>query len=296
MSKLSLGPILFHWDAEKRRDFYFRIADEALVDRVYLGEVVCSKREPLFAPYFTEVAERLKAAGKEVVLSTLSLVTTDREMNMVKEYCDAGMMIEANDVSCVRVLSGKPFIIGPLINVFNEGALDFLMRKGATRLVMTTELTATAMGILAQYDKKLETEAMVFGRQPLALSMRCYSARANGLHKDGCRFACGLAPDGLPADTLDGKPLLVVNGTQTLSHGYVMLLDRLADLEKKGIGTFRLSPQMVDMVKVVEIYRRVLDKKYSPAAGTAKLRELTDVPFINGYVSGHEGMAWAENA
>ncbi len=39
---LSLGPVLFNWDAEDKRDFYFRIADEALLDAVYVGEVVCS--------------------------------------------------------------------------------------------------------------------------------------------------------------------------------------------------------------------------------------------------------------
>ncbi|MDG2404096.1 MAG: U32 family peptidase, partial [Paracoccaceae bacterium] len=43
MPKLTLGPIAYHWSAEARRDFYARIADEAPVDEVYLGEVICSK-------------------------------------------------------------------------------------------------------------------------------------------------------------------------------------------------------------------------------------------------------------
>ena len=30
--KLTLGPILFNWEADAWRDFYFRIADEARVD------------------------------------------------------------------------------------------------------------------------------------------------------------------------------------------------------------------------------------------------------------------------
>jgi collagenase-like PrtC family protease len=44
--RLTLGPLLFNWPAERWRDFYARIADEAPVDRVVLGEVVCSKRQP----------------------------------------------------------------------------------------------------------------------------------------------------------------------------------------------------------------------------------------------------------
>ena len=47
-AELTLGPILFHWPADKKRDFYFQIADESPVDTVYIGEVICSKRSPFF--------------------------------------------------------------------------------------------------------------------------------------------------------------------------------------------------------------------------------------------------------
>ena len=88
-ARLTLGPLLFHWAATKRRDFYFRIADEAPVDVVYLGEVVCSKRESTFAPFREEVIARLRAAGKDVVLSTLALVTTEREVAVIHELTSA---------------------------------------------------------------------------------------------------------------------------------------------------------------------------------------------------------------
>ena len=39
--KLTLGPNLFNWQPDVWRDFYFRIADEASVDTVAVGEVVC---------------------------------------------------------------------------------------------------------------------------------------------------------------------------------------------------------------------------------------------------------------
>ena len=42
---LTLGPVLFNWSPDRLRDFYARIADEAEVDRVHLGEVVCGKIE-----------------------------------------------------------------------------------------------------------------------------------------------------------------------------------------------------------------------------------------------------------
>jgi hypothetical protein len=55
------------------RDFYFRLADETAVDAVYVGEAICSKRAVLFD--FVAIVERLKAAGKTVVLSTLGRFT-----------------------------------------------------------------------------------------------------------------------------------------------------------------------------------------------------------------------------
>src|SRR5215470_11870052 len=49
--QLSLGPMLYNWAPERWRDFYFRIADEAPIDTVVIGEIVCSKRLPFIAPH-----------------------------------------------------------------------------------------------------------------------------------------------------------------------------------------------------------------------------------------------------
>ena len=40
-AELTIGPIAYHWPAGRKRDFYARIADEAPVGTVYLGEVIC---------------------------------------------------------------------------------------------------------------------------------------------------------------------------------------------------------------------------------------------------------------
>ncbi len=157
-SKLTLGPLYFHWPPEKRRDFYFCIADEADIDVVYLGEAVCSKREPFFEPYRQKVMERLKKAGKQVVISSLALITTEREIAAVKKLAKAGTLIEANDVAALKVLAGKPFVVGPFINVLNEGARDYLAGQGAKRVVFAVETPGTSIGTMARLKNKKKTK------------------------------------------------------------------------------------------------------------------------------------------
>lgn len=291
--KLTLGPLLFHWTAEKRRDFYFRIADEAEIDCVYLGEVVCSKREPFFAPDLERIAARLTAAGKQVVYSTLAVMTLDREVAAVRALAESGALVEANDVASLQEVSGRDHVIGPYINVFNEGSHDVLVGGGATRIVLPVEITARGVRVLA--GRSVETEMLVFGRQPLSVAMRCYHARAHGLSKDACQFVCGLDADGLPADTIDGQGLLTVNGTQTLSNGYLVLLADLAALRAMGVTHFRLSPQDIDMVAATGLFRMVLDGRRAAGEAADALRRLTgETPWQNGFLHGREGMAWVE--
>jgi collagenase-like PrtC family protease len=280
--KLTLGPLLFHWAPETRRDFYARIADEAEVDCVYFGEVVCSKREPFSEKDNEAIIARLEAGGKQVVRSTRALA-------------ESGVLVEANDVACLQEVSGRPHVIGPYINVFNEGSQDVLIRGGAVRIVLPVEATAATVRVLASRSA-VETELLVFGRQPLSVAMRCYHARSHELTKDSCQFVCGEDADGLAADTIDGAHLLTINGTQTLSNGYLVLLRELAPLRAMGVTHFRLSPQHVDMVAVARTYRAVLDHAITPEEASGDLAAVTaDTPWQNGFLHGREGLAWVEH-
>lgn len=294
MQRLSIGPLLFHWTPERRRDFYFRIADEAPVDTVHLGEVVCSKRAPFFDPMIPEVAERLQKAGKEVVLSTLALVTSEREMEALEGAAEAGMLVEINDVAGVPAMKGRPFAVGPYINLFNEDTLRVFAGLGARRVCLHVEASAEMARLLSGAKGDVELEMMVFGRLPLTVSARCYHARAHGLAKDSCQYVCGLDPDGKPVDTMDGQNILIVNGTETMSHGYVNLAAKLPELKDIGIRRLRLMPQDVDMVAVANLWRAAADGKASGGETAHRLRELCpEVPFVDGYWQGREGLAWS---
>jgi collagenase-like PrtC family protease len=295
-AKLTLGPLLYNWPAERRRDFYFRVADEAPVDAVHVGEVVCAKRVPLVADVTADVVERLLRAGKAVIHSTAALVQDARDEDGIAALAaDPALEIEANDMAGVALMAGRPHVIGPLVNVYNEDTLAFLAGRGAVRFVLPAEHDAATIAVLAAAAAALgaETEVQAFGRLPLAISARCYHARAHGLHKDGCQYVCGEDPDGMAVETLDGQPFLAVNGTQTQSWAVANLCHEMAAMCAAGVGRFRLWPQAVDMVAVAQLFRDMLDGRLDAGEADGALARLVPfAPFANGFYHGREGVAW----
>ncbi len=293
MTRLTLGPILFHWTAQQKIDFYARIADEAPIDTVYLGEVICSKRSPFFEQHYAEVTERLERGGKKVVFSTLAEVMLKRERKMTEGLCDMqDHEIEVNDTSALWHLSGQPHRIGPLMNVYNEETMAYLADRGATHFSLPVELPGKAVKVLCRHAARLglSIEVQVFGRASLALSARCYHARAHSRIKDNCQFVCEEDPDGMPLKTLSGQNFLAVNGIQTLSHTYLNLLAEIHQLTEIGVSDFRLVPHTQDMVTVAQIFRAALDRALSGEEAQNKLDAMQfPAPFSNGFWHGQPG-------
>jgi collagenase-like PrtC family protease len=283
-AELVLGPVLFQWPAATLRDFWFRIADEADVDAVCVGEVVCSKRMPHVAEVLPAAIERLRSAGKEVLLASLALVADEREAAAMRALADAAPgLVEANDVSLLSDLDGRPHAIGPAINIYNEDALAFLVAHGAVRACLNPELPGTLIAALAQLSA-IPLEVMVFGRLPLAISARCFHARAEDRSKDSCQFACRADADGRSIRTIEGMPFLAMNGLQTLSYGCFNLMGELAAMRAAGIDRFRLSPHSGDMVASAALFRDVLEGRLDAAGGVQRLALLhPELPFANGF-------------
>ncbi len=295
-TELTLGPVLFNWRPETWRDFYFRIADEAPVGTVYVGEVVCSKRAVFFEPLYHEVAERLRSAGKTVVFSTLSEVMLKLDRKTVEAV--AGLpdtVTEANDSAALWHLSGRPHHVGPFVNVYNEDTLAVLARRGAVNFCLPGELPLTALAAMGNAAKTLgvSLETQVFGRQPLALSARCYHARAHDRTRDSCLFVCNEDPDGLALETLSGQRFLAINGIQTLSHDYLALVAELPQLAASGVRRFRLSPHTCDMVAVARTYRDLIDRAITAAEALDQLSGLgIAAHFANGFAHRQPGHLW----
>lgn len=289
--ELTLGPLLFNWPADQVADFYRRIAEETDIDIVYLGEVVCGKRQPLLQAALAGAADRLETAGKQIIWSTLALPGTPRERRLVSELAaDTDHLIEAGDMSAVWNRAPAPFVAGPLLNVYNAPAAQELMRLGCVRLCANVELSLAAISAIHSACADLPLELFGFGRLPLALSSRCAQARAAGLHRDACRYVCDQYPDGMDVMTLEGASFLAINGLQTLSHGCQVIDVPVDTLTQAGVTALRLSPHTLDMVKTIALFRDYASNRISSGDLSAELVRLPlPGPLVSGYLHGLAG-------
>lgn len=282
---LTLGPVLYLWNPATWRDFYHRIADEADVDTVVVGEVVCSKRQHFHDALIGKVVERLRFAGKAVRLATLALVTLDREMNASHRLAGQELEVEIGELSAHAAMAGKSHAVGPLVNVYNAATAKVLAARGARSICLPPELPAASIKTIIEGAPEIPFEVFSFGRVPLAISARCAHARVKGYTKDNCRFVCGDDPDGLVVDTLDGQHFLALNGVQTMSSTVQCLLADVPELMAAGVSSFRLSPQVCDMVSVSRVFRDVLEGRLDAIEGFERLRGVCKgAKFSNGFL------------
>jgi len=292
--KLALGPLLYFWPREQVEHFYREVADLP-VDVVYLGETVCSKRRFLTRADWLRLAERLAEAGKEVYLSTLTLMESESELRTMRKLVGNGTYpVEANDMAAVSVAAeaGVPFVAGPHLHTYNQETLDLLASLGARRWVMPLELSAETLAQMQQRRPEgLETELFVYGRMPLAFSARCFTARNRDLPKDDCRLCCGDYPDGLPLGTQEGERFLTLNGIQTQSGRVCNLLTELPRIGKLGVDVVRISPDSRHSEAVIRAFHEVMTGEVSPEVAQQRLDETTGEIYCNGYWFGEPGMA-----
>jgi len=290
--KLSIGPIQYFWDRQRVLDFYQQAADSR-AEIIYLGEVICSKRRLVKAEDWFAIGNELRQCGKEVILSSLTLLEAASEMGALKKLCsNASFMVEANDISAVQLLSaaGKHFVTGPSFNIYNARSLRLLAGKGLKRWVLPVELgLQTLRDLQALRPAGLETEIFALGRLPLAYSARCYTARSHNLPKDDCQFKCLDYPDGRMLTTREGQEFLILNGIQTQSALTHQVLDQLPELNTLGVDVLRISPQYRGTLRIIEIFDAAL-KGSEMEPLREELLGLLPLGACNGYLVEQAGM------
>lgn len=291
--KLALGPCVYYWDKLKLLDFYESIQSEP-VDIVYLGETICSKRRILKFEEWLEIGQQLEAAGKQVVLSTLTLITAESELKALRRQCENHQfLVEANDMAAVHLLAGKvPFVTGPSVNIYNIQTLSFLVKQGLQRWVLPVELSKQDLqAVLENGPDSIESEVFVYGKLPLAYSARCYTARSYNLPKDDCQFRCMDDLEGLSLYTTEDEPFLTLNGIQTQSSLIYNLLDQISVMKTMGVDVIRVSPQFNGTEVVLRAFDRVRKGGLVSPELSDALNILPRYGTCNGFWHQQEGMS-----
>ncbi|WP_211333531.1 U32 family peptidase [Sinobacterium caligoides] len=266
MMKVSLGPVLYHWGRQSMVEFY-EAAIDSQTDVIYLGETVCSKRTELTPNEWLELAEGLQDRGKQIVLSTQTLLETPADHKLLQRYCDNDkLLFEANDMGAVGILSNKrlPFVVGAAINCYNAHTLQQLRQLGMQRWVMPVELSRQWLLDVISEAKQLgcdmgfEREVFAYGYLPLAYSARCFTSRHENRPKSDCQQCCIQYPQGLTVNSQEGQALFTINGIQTQSGYCYNLINDIPSMQGL-VDIVRISPLSLNSLETAEQFKRTAE-------------------------------------
>lgn len=280
--ELTLGPLLFEWKRDELLRFYEEVSGME-IDRVYIGEVVCTKKLGLKFDDIGRIIEMLEKAGKKVTLSGLAVVSNEEELRFTRRLAEFPASLEANDVSLLNIAdpAKREVFAGPHITAYNAPSIEFLKGIGVKRVTFPVELSRASM----EYNIKntgIFAEVFCHGKVPLAFSWRCYTSRAYGLSKTDCRHHCAGYPDGMDLNTLEKEGVFTINGTSLLSAKTYTLIELVEDLKDIGVRALRISPQYRDTGKVVGLFRKRVNGSMGPDEGIAGLKAMGGA-YCNGW-------------
>ncbi len=262
----------------------FRSRSNVTMAEIHQARQYCSDAGVKF--YFTTPRIAHDREIKQYLPFLKSLLETAPDGIMVSSY---GWLTE------LRELTGLPLATDFYLNVFNHQSAVFLMRRGVSRVALSTELTGEQIRHLVTRSP-VETEVIVHGVLPLMVSRYC--AVGSVLGGKGENSNCSRQCRHTSYALLDRKGVAfpVETDQHCLMHIYnsreLCLLDTLPYLAQAGPAVLRIEARRENetyVARAVKTYRQVLDSLRNSPDGMPDLPALMQklVEGGPGFTRGH---------
>ncbi|MDO5695196.1 MAG: U32 family peptidase [Eubacteriales bacterium] len=256
-----------------------KIAFAAGADAVYAGGQRFSARA--YADNFSD--DEIRAAiryarmhGKKFYLAVNTLLKEEELSGMlydtIRPFYEAGLdacIVQDTGVFSFlhRTFPDMDIHISTQSGVHHEGAARFFEEKGARRVVVTREISLSAIRAIHRHTS-LEIEAFVHGALCYAFSGQCLFSSMLGT-RSGNRGRCA-QPCRLPYDVLDGTGRKLSHGRFfPLSMKDFCGLDVLPEMLAAGVTSFKIEGRMKSpeyVAGTTAIYRKYLDMAMASGA------------------------------
>ena len=284
--KLSLAPLSGRYRTEAIVGFYREAAACADIDRVYIGELFCSKRRiPLAAFEESVVIAALKeegvrileGAGKDVVFSGHAMPAGEADYESAAPYVELVQTVEVNSLGFIPWLRERfpeaSMLAGPIVNLYNRDDLEIVAGWGCAGVSLHIDLMPeTILDLCA--NGAIPAEVLLHGRPPLAFSWRCYAARFAGRPQNACSHVCR-EQDGLVLENLEGEDGFIADGLAVLPGQSVSLVGQARDYAEAGAAFGRLWVGPGEVEPVASAYAALLRGELSVDETKAVLEAAT---------------------
>ncbi len=280
-------------------EFYHDEFPAGGIDTAYIGDVVCHERNILSNDDLQSIVKRLHRQGIKVCYSTLALCTTPVEIDYLKEVYRFFDGIEINMLGFMNLLKnnrfqdlGKKIVLGPHLNIYNWKSAAFLKKFNPSLMVAPFELTLDSITDIIE-KASIPMEITAWGNVSVALSWRCYTARAVGRTREECGKVCFEYPEGMTLKTVENEELFLVDGLQVKSAKTYCLVESLPRLINKGISSFRIYPHREHTTRILDVFRQVLAEELDHRTARTQLAPFAPSGFCNGWLFQKAGWEYA---
>ncbi len=250
-------------------------------DAVYLGGKQFSLRT--FADNFTEdelrAAVKLARSMQKKVYVTVNILARNADFGYMEEYLrllsDSGVDgIIVSDVGIValakKVAPDLPIHLSTQANTTNKYAVRFWQDEGVARIVLARELSLREIAEIHDFVPNMELEAFVHGAMCISYSGRCLLSDyldGRSSNRGACVQACRWKYEVRALNATNGESAWLPveqddNGTYIFNSKDLNMLDRLQDLERAGVRSFKIEGRMKSayyLATVINAYRRAMN-------------------------------------